>query len=77
MRILLPKCGLYNFFFCRMKRKKQCSEYNKYASTAQVHIETYNPKYKNDFIRLNREWIEWYFKIEASDVETFSHVDDQ
>ena len=60
-----------------MKRKKQCSEYNKYASTAQVHIEPYNPKYKNDFSRLNREWIEQYFKIEASDVETFSHVDDQ
>lgn len=41
-----------------------------------VHIETYAPQYKNDFIRLNREWIETYFKIEASDIETFSHVDE-
>ena len=31
-----------------------------------VHIETYEPKYKNDFIRLNKEWIESYFKIESS-----------
>ena len=41
-----------------------------------VHIETYEPKYKNDFIRLNKEWIESYFKIESSDIETFSHVDE-
>lgn len=41
-----------------------------------IHIETYRPKYKDDFIRLNREWIESYFKIEASDIETFSHVDE-
>ena len=41
-----------------------------------VHIETYKPEYKNDFIRLNKEWIESFFKIEASDIETFSHVDE-
>lgn len=41
-----------------------------------VRIERYDPKYRNDFIRLNREWIETHFKIEASDIETFSHVDD-
>ena len=41
-----------------------------------VEIVLYKPTYKNDFIRLNREWIETYFKIEASDIETFSHVDE-
>ena len=41
-----------------------------------VHIETYKPEYRDDFIRLNREWIESFFKIEASDIETFSHVDE-
>ncbi len=41
-----------------------------------IHIETYKPGYKDDFIRLNREWIELYFQIEASDTETFSHVDE-
>ena len=46
------------------------------ASSTEVHIETYKSEYKNDFIRLNREWIESYFKIEASDIETFSHVDE-
>ena len=30
-----------------------------------VQIELYKPKYKNDFIRLNKEWIETYFKIET------------
>ena len=47
-----------------------------FSSPTRVRIETYKPEYRNDFIRLNREWIESYFKIEASDVETFSHVDD-
>lgn len=41
-----------------------------------VHIETYKPEYKNDFIRLNREWIETFFQIEPSDIDTFSHVDE-
>ena len=27
-----------------------------------VEIVLYKPAYKNDFIRLNREWIETYFK---------------
>ena len=41
-----------------------------------IHIETYKPEYKNDFIRLNKEWIETFFRIESSDIETFSHVDE-
>ena len=47
-----------------------------FSSPTRVRIETYKSEYRNDFIRLNREWIESYFKIEASDIETFSHVDD-
>lgn len=41
-----------------------------------IRITTYQAKYKDDFIRLNREWIETFFKIEPSDIETFSHIDD-
>ena len=41
-----------------------------FSSPTRVRIETYKSEYRNDFIRLNREWIESYFKIEASDVET-------
>ena len=49
---------------------------DEFSSTTKIHIETYRPEYRNDFIRLNREWIETFFKIEASDIETFSHVDE-
>ncbi len=38
-------------------------------------IVTYSPEYRDAFIALNRQWIETYFKIEESDIETFSHVD--
>ena len=38
----------------------------KYAPTARVHIETYKSEYRSDFIRLNREWIETFFRIEDS-----------
>ncbi|MDY3098323.1 MAG: GNAT family N-acetyltransferase, partial [Bacteroidaceae bacterium] len=48
----------------------------KYAMTDKVHIETYKSEYRSDFIRLNREWIETFFRIEDSDIETFSHVDE-
>lgn len=39
-------------------------------------IITYDKQYKADFIRLNRQWIETYFRIEPSDTQTFAHVDD-
>lgn len=45
-------------------------------STAMIHVEHYNPTYKEDFIRLNREWIERWFEIESSDLKTFETVDD-
>ena len=41
-----------------------------FSLPTRVRIETYKPEYRNDFIRLNKEWTESYFKIEASDVET-------
>lgn len=44
--------------------------------TAAIRIEHYQPRYREDFIRLNRQWIETYFRIEASDLKTFAHVDD-
>lgn len=39
-------------------------------------IITYKEKYRQDFIRLNTEWITTFFKIEACDIKTFEHVDD-
>lgn len=41
-----------------------------------IHITTYRPEYEKDFIRLNKQWIETYFRIEPSDLDTFSHVKD-
>ena len=41
-----------------------------------IKIVKYQPKYKQDFIRLNREWIERFARIEPSDEKMFAHVDD-
>lgn len=41
----------------------------------EVEIVTYSPKYKQDFIRLNKQWIETYFKIEPSDIDTFGNIE--
>ncbi len=41
----------------------------------KIRIETYKPCYRDDFVRLNREWIERYFSIEPSDLRTFENID--
>ena len=41
-----------------------------------IKIITYKPHYKKDFIRLNKQWIETYFKLEQADINTFSSIDD-
>ncbi|MBR1838140.1 MAG: GNAT family N-acetyltransferase [Bacteroidaceae bacterium] len=41
----------------------------------QTKIVHYQPAYAPDFERLNREWIERFFRIEESDLYTFSHID--
>ncbi|MBR1519902.1 MAG: GNAT family N-acetyltransferase [Bacteroidaceae bacterium] len=38
-------------------------------------IITYEERYKEDFIRLNRQWIETYFRLEESDLKTFANID--
>ena len=40
-----------------------------------ITITTYKEQYKDDFIRLNKEWIERFFKLEESDLQTFAHID--
>ena len=37
-----------------------------------VKIILYDPQYRDDFIRLNREWIERYFRLEPTDLKVFS-----
>lgn len=40
-----------------------------------IKIITYSEQYKEDFIRLNTEWIETYFRLEESDLRTFANID--
>lgn len=40
-----------------------------------IKIITYSEQYKTDFIRLNKEWIETYFRLEESDLRTFANID--
>ena len=40
-----------------------------------IKIITYREQYKEDFIRLNKEWIETYFRLEESDLRTFANID--
>lgn len=41
-----------------------------------IKIELYSPRYKDDFIRLNTEWITTYFWLEDSDVHTINHIEE-
>ena len=38
-----------------------------------LEIVPYQDKYKSDFERLNREWIEEFFKMEDEDFHTLQH----
>lgn len=41
----------------------------------EIKIITYNSEYKNDFIRLNKTWLEEYFYVEPHDLETFNNIE--
>lgn len=41
----------------------------------EIKIITYNSEYKNDFIRLNKAWLEEYFYVEPHDIETFNNIE--
>lgn len=41
-----------------------------------VNIVTYQPRYLPDFVRLNKQWIETYFRLEPSDLHTFANADE-
>lgn len=41
----------------------------------EIKIITYNSAYKNDFIRLNKAWLEEYFYVEPHDLETFNNIE--
>ena len=41
-----------------------------------IKIISYNPKYKSDFVRLNKAWLEDYFFVEKHDIEVFENIED-
>lgn len=41
-----------------------------------TRIEFYRPEYKEDFVRLNTEWITTYFRLEESDLHTLNNVEE-
>ncbi len=42
----------------------------------QPEIITYNPKYKTDFINLNKAWLEEYFFVEQHDIDVFNTIEE-
>lgn len=41
-----------------------------------IKIIGYDSQYKNDFIRLNKAWLEEFFYVEPHDLETFNTIED-
>lgn len=37
----------------------------------------YDPQYKDDFIKLNKAWLEEYFYIELHDIDTFNNIENE
>jgi GNAT superfamily N-acetyltransferase len=42
----------------------------------QIEVHLWNPVYRDAFIRLNREWIETYFCLEASDLKILGNPEE-
>lgn len=41
-----------------------------------IKIIAYDPRYKSDFIRLNKAWLEEYFFVEPHDIAVFENIED-
>lgn len=41
----------------------------------EIKIIPYQSQYKDDFIRLNKAWLEEYFYVEPHDIETFNSIE--
>jgi GNAT superfamily N-acetyltransferase len=42
---------------------------------SKISIVTYNPAHREVFVRLNREWIQRYFKVEHNDLEQLERLE--
>lgn len=48
---------------------------NSRESMINMEIVKYKSEYKNDFIRLSKNWITKYFALESDDFEVFENID--
>ena len=48
---------------------------NSRESMINMEIVKYKPEYKNDFIRLSKNWITKYFALESDHFEVFENID--
>ncbi|WP_422358548.1 bifunctional helix-turn-helix transcriptional regulator/GNAT family N-acetyltransferase [Reichenbachiella sp.] len=54
---------------------ERVQKHRKARLMSQIEIIDYQPKHAPDFLRLNREWIEKYFKLEDEDRKTLENPD--
>lgn len=52
---------------------ERVQKHRKARLMSQIEIIDYQPKYAKDFLRLNKEWIEKYFKLEDEDKKTLEN----
>ena len=51
-------------------------EKNKKRLLDSVEILRYSPRYKNDFMQLNYEWLNKYFRVEEEDKKILSNPEE-
>lgn len=42
----------------------------------EISVVSYEPKFKDDFKKLNVEWLEKYFEVEEHDLEQLEHPEE-
>jgi DNA-binding MarR family transcriptional regulator/predicted N-acetyltransferase YhbS len=57
--------------------KQRMIELRKSGKPASATILTYSPEFKGDFLRLNQNWIEKYFKLEAADLRVLENPEEE
>ncbi len=76
-----------DMFFQALRTFEEKLQKTSFSSLTQAHLEKtvdetieiigYHPRYKKDFERLNREWLQKMFKVEPVDQEMFDHPEEK
>ncbi len=68
--------GEWEFLLEQKSLLNRVKEEKKLREADDVQIVNYTPVYKNDFKRLNEEWIKTWFKMEESDYRSLDHPEE-